>query len=116
MAAAGEVKDALVFVILDRHVVGSYMTFRLSTVDEMRAFLATVNPQLAEDPPGFDWIAYRNQAQGLSSELSRRLGRTFRLSEATHIQDSTHGAEIGLPLELWRQYRSRPSSDSHQQT
>ena len=71
-------------------------------LDGLRSFLGTINPQMAEHPAKFDWTAYCDQARRLAAELTRHFDDEFRLSEPGWIQDSTHSAEISLPVQVLR--------------
>ncbi len=67
------------------------------------AYLESVNPSCHYYPVGYDeaaWSKFREDVSDLRSRLSDDFGVDFCLSGESSIQDSTHGAEIGLPRVL----------------
>ena len=66
-------------------------------------YLQSVNPGCDYYPEGYDEAAWRKFRDGVSDlrvRLSDEFGFDFSLSGESSIQDSTHGAEIGLPRVL----------------
>jgi hypothetical protein len=63
-------------------------------------YLQSVNPACDYYPEGYDdaaWKKFRGDVSDLRDRLSCEFGADFSLSGESSIQDSTHGAEIGLP-------------------
>lgn len=68
-----------------------------------RSSLEQVNPSCEYHPPGHDegaWKAFRGRVQEFSDKLTEEFEEAFIISGESHIQDSTHGAEIYLPSTL----------------
>ena len=65
-----------------------------------KEYLQSVNPSCDYYPEGYDeaaWRRFRSDVSDLKARLSEEFGVDFSLSGESSIQDSTHGAEIGLP-------------------
>lgn len=63
-------------------------------------YLQSVNPSCSCYPVGYDEAAWRKfcgDMSDLRARLSEEFGVDFNLSGESSIQDSTHGAEIGIP-------------------